>query len=171
MSDPRFLVRHATPADAEAIAAAHVASIRSLGAQAYDPATVEAWGAPRDGSRYRAAMEHGEVFFLALRRETGSQVEAALGFSSYRLEAGKHRTAIYVRGGAARAGVGRALFRAAEGEARSRGADELHVDASLAALAFYRANGFEELGPGEHVLPGGRRMACVFMRKVLARTP
>src|SRR5437667_7044354 len=82
-------------------------------------------------------MARGEAFFLALRRDPGTPVEAALGFSSYRLEAGKHRTAIYVRGGAARMGVGTALFHAAETEARNRGVDEIHVDASLVALAFY----------------------------------
>ncbi len=39
--------------------------------------------------------------------------------------------------------------------------------ASLAAVAFYQANGFQELGTGEHALQSGKRMACVSMRKHL----
>ena len=47
------------------------------------------------------------------------------------------------------------------------GATSIHVDASLAAVAFYRANGFGEVGRGNHRLRSGRDMACVFMRKTL----
>jgi len=91
-------VRPATIADADQIADVHVDSIHGLGAKAYDRDVVEVWGAPRDGQRYRTAIEQGELFFIAVE---GRQV---LGFSSYRLEDGKHRTAIYVRGSAARRG-------------------------------------------------------------------
>jgi hypothetical protein len=34
---------------------------------------------------------------------------------------------------------------------------------------FYKANGFEEVGRGQHRLWSGRPMACVFMRKELRR--
>ena len=39
------------------------------------------------------------------------------------------------------------------------------IDASLAAVEFYQAHGFEETGRGDHRLRSGRRMPCVFMRK------
>ena len=68
MSGPvpmRFLVRFATPADAEAICRVHVASIRESCAGDYTPQQIEAWAGPkrpedyiRDGSR-RAALGCG----------------------------------------------------------------------------------------------------------------
>lgn len=48
------------------------------------------------------------------------------------------------------------------------GASSIHLDASLAAVEFYKANGFEEVARGEHRLWSGRPMVCVFMRKMLA---
>ncbi len=164
-----FLVRRATRDDAQVLAAVHAESIATLGAAAYPPEVVEEWVRPCVAQRYLDQMERGETYFLAV--ETGGAA-AALGFSSHRLEAGRHRTAVYVAGRAARKGVGRALLAAAEAEARAAGAVETHVSASLAAVGFYRAVGFEELGPGVHHLRSGRgTMACVFMRKRLGPRP
>jgi hypothetical protein len=59
------------------------------------------------------------------------------------------------------------LFRTAEAAAIAAGGTGIHVDASLAAVEFYTANGFEEVGRGEHRLWSGRSMACVFMEKHL----
>ncbi len=166
MSVKQFAVRPAVKSDSDGIAEAHMASIRSLGAKAYDPEIINDWGAPRTGETYIRAMEKGELFFVAVEREPGKD-ERILGFSSYRFEDGKHRTAVYVRGDVSRSGVGTALFTAAESAARQHGAEEIDVDASLAAVAFYHANDFKELGAGEHKLKSGKRMACVFMRKHL----
>jgi ribosomal protein S18 acetylase RimI-like enzyme len=109
-------------------------------------------------------MEAGELFFVAV---SGPDTARVLGFSSYRVVDGKHRTAIYVRGEAARQGIGTALFQVAERAARERGAPEIHVDSSLAAVDFYKDRGFEEVAVGRHQLQGGPVMDCVFMKKVL----
>jgi putative acetyltransferase len=156
-----FTVRAATLDDVDEIAEVHRESIVTLGATAYAEPIVRAWSGGLTGSRYGSALGRGERFFVALR---GRRM---LGFSSYRVEEGRHRTAIYVAGHAARAGVGTALFRAAERAAVANAARELHVDASLVAIEFYRANGFEELGRGEHPMRDGVTMDCVFMRKAL----
>jgi putative acetyltransferase len=158
-------IRPAVLTDADQIAAAHVDSISSLGTKAYGADVISAWGAPRDGERYRRAMEDGELFFVAI---SSGDKQTVLGFSSYRVEDGKHRTAIYVRGDAARMGVGTALFQEAETAAREHGAKEIHVDASLAAVRFYKEHGFEELAAGQHRLNNGALMDCVFMRKKLS---
>jgi ribosomal protein S18 acetylase RimI-like enzyme len=113
-------------------------------------------------------MAKGEVFFVAVGN-TADTMEV-LGFSSHKADAGKHRTAVYVRRTAARRGVGTALFRLAEADAVAAGADSLFVEASLAGAEFYKANGFEELGRGEYRLASGHKMACVFMRKTLRET-
>jgi GNAT superfamily N-acetyltransferase len=156
------MVRAAREEDAEGIAEAHVDAIRTLGAAGYDRGVVEAWGAARSGERYVRAMAAGERFFVA-EDEDGRIV----GFAAHRVEAGLHRTAVYVRGGASRRGVGTALFRAAEAVAREQGAREIRVDASLVAVGFYGANGFVEVEAARHRLRGGSEMACVVMRKVL----
>jgi putative acetyltransferase len=160
----RFAVRAAEPRDADALASVHVESIRTLGAKAYGPDVIDAWGGPRTGERYLSAMDRERIFVAV---EDGPDVRI-LGFSSYRVEDGRHRTAVYVAGSASRRGVGSALFRAAEEAARQGGATELHVDASLAAVDFYRAQGFVEVRRGQHRLESGTIMDCVFMRKALA---
>lgn len=163
MREP-FLVREATGDDAERIAAVHMESVRSLGAGFYRPEIVCDWGRPRGGERYANAMAGGERFFVAVGGDSDASV---LGFSSYRVVEAKHRIAVYVAGRAARQGAGTALFRAAEDVAGENGALAIHVDASLAAVDFYRANGLEELARGQHSLRSGAMMDCVFMRKVL----
>ena len=160
-----FEVRRAGLADVHGIAAAHLDSIRSLGALHYDAAIVSDWCARIEGGLYARAMARGEVFFIAVGK-VGDTPEV-LGFSSHRIDGDVHRTAVYVRGKAARLGIGSALFRLAEADAIATGATGIHVDASLAAVEFYTANGFAEVGRGEHQLPSGRPMACVFMRKTL----
>jgi putative acetyltransferase len=156
--------RRAGPSDAEGIASAHGDSIRTIGSRYYPPEVVEQWAAGLTADLYRAAMAQGEVFFVATdpARE-GPQV---LGFSAHHSSEG-HRIAVYVRGAASRRGIASTLFRLAERSARDSGAECIDVDASLAAVEFYRAHGFEELGRGEHRLRSGATMACVFMRKIL----
>jgi putative acetyltransferase len=160
-----FKVRRASLADVDEIAAAHLDSIRSIGALYYDPAVVSDWVARIDRELYVKAMASGEIFFVAVSGPNDRP--DVLGFSSHRVDENEHRTAVYVRGNAARLGIGSALFKSAEAAAIIAGARSIHVDASLGAVEFYKANGFEEIGRGEHRLSSGRPMACVFMRKNL----
>jgi ribosomal protein S18 acetylase RimI-like enzyme len=160
-----FAIRTADPDDADAIAAAHVDSIESIGAGFYGADVVRDWGAAIQPGMYRRAMAEGETFFVAVvSRDAGREV---LGFSSHRVDAGQHGVAVYVRGMAARRGIGSALLRIALSSASAAGAPGVQLDSSLAAVDFYRANGFVEAGRGDHRLGSGRAMACVVMRKDL----
>jgi GNAT superfamily N-acetyltransferase len=162
----KYETRRARPADADAIALAHRDSIRSIGPAFYSPHVVDDWEEGLTGDLYRRAMSGGEVFFIATGNIDGA--ELVLGFASdYRIEGSKHGTSVYVRGSAARTGIGSALFALAEAHARARGATCVHVEASLAGVEFYRANGFVETGRGETHLTSGRPIACVFMVKEL----
>jgi len=164
-----FATRRARPSDAERIASAHLDSIRSIGPRFYPPAVVDDWADGLTGDLYVNAMNDGEVFFLALADIDGT--ETVLGFSSdYVREGSQHGTSVYVRGGVARKGVGSALLRLAEAEAVARGATAVCVEASLAAVPFYAANGFVEVSRGHTQLRSGRPIACVFMQKIL-RSP
>jgi putative acetyltransferase len=160
--------RRAGPADAEAIALAHFDSIRSLGSAFYPLDVVEAWGAGLTPDIYVTAMQGGEAFFIA----TGhiDSKPAVLGFSTHRIDDARDGTSVYVRGEAARRGIGTVLLRLAEEHALAHGATRIDIQASLAGVEFYRANGFEEIGRGEALLMSGRSMPCVSMRKILTRS-
>ena len=162
---PTFVLRRATPSDADAIAAAHVDSIRAIGPDFYPQHVVDAWAAGLTRDLYVRAMTDGEAFFVAV--DPGDD-QVVLGFSTHRTEPDEHRTAVYVRGSAARRGVGSALFHAAEADVRASGGTSITISASLAAVDFYTATGFAETGRGEHRLRNGVMMACVFMCKTLA---
>ncbi|HWD39423.1 MAG TPA: GNAT family N-acetyltransferase [Fimbriimonas sp.] len=155
-------IREAKEADYPGIAEAHVASIKAIGPSGYSQEVVELWAAPRDASIYRAASANGESFFVA-EDDRG----AVIGFSSARYS-DVATVAVYVRGDAARIGVGSALLAAAEARLRELGASEIVIDASLTAVRFYETNGYEALGRAEHVLSSGGAMACERMAKSLA---
>ena len=166
MTIPDLEIRPAGTADVHAIAEAHRDSIQSLGAAFYPPGALDAWQAGICADLYRNAMHKGEVFFLASGTLNGRH--SVLGFSTdYCIEGTVHGTSVYVRGDAARQGIGRALLEHAEAHAVARGATSIQIEASLAGVEFYKANGYEEVGRGETRLTSGHVIACVFMRKRL----
>jgi putative acetyltransferase len=158
--------RRAGAGDAEAIALAHADSIRTIGPDFYAAEVVEAWGSGLTPDLYISAMDAGEAFFIAVGELDGHHV--VLGFATHRIDDDQDGTSVYVRGCAVRRGIGTALLRLAEDHARAHGAKRIQIQASLAGVDFYKANGFEELGRGEARLVSGRTMPCVFMRKDLA---
>jgi GNAT superfamily N-acetyltransferase len=161
----RHETRVATAADAGAIADAHRDSIRTLGSAFYAADAIADWQDAVTGDLYLQAMDRGEVFFVTC---AAGQPARVLGFSSdYPIGGTLHGTSVYVRGSAARRGIGSALLRRAEGLALERGATDVQIEASLSGLAFYAANGFAEVGRSETHLPTGRPLACVVMRKAL----
>ena len=158
--------RRAEPGDADAIALRMATPSSRSGLRA----TRRAWSTTGrrslTGDVYRIAMGRGEVFFIATADvDAGTLV---LGFSSdYVIEGSTHGTSVYVRGLAARRGIGSRLLAMAEDHARSGGATGVSVEASLTGVEFYRAHGFRETGRGETHLMSGRPIACVFMSKAL----
>jgi ribosomal protein S18 acetylase RimI-like enzyme len=161
--------RCARLSDVDAIAEAHRDSIASLGPSFYAARDVEAWKANVTGALYLEAMRDGEVFFLALQRFDLAPL--VLGFSSaYRIDDSTYGTSVYVRGRAARQGIGRALLATAENHATARGATCIQIDASLAGVEFYRSNGYREVRRGETRLAPGLSIATVAMRKNLIQS-
>jgi GNAT superfamily N-acetyltransferase len=162
----KFETRRARPSDAERIASAHLDSIQSIGRLFYPPTVVDDWAEGLTGDAYVNAMNGGEIFFVALAQVDGA--ETVLGFSSdYVREGSQHGTSVYVRGDVARKGVGTALLQLAQAEAVARGATTVYIEASLAGVPFYKANGFVEVSRGHTQLRSGRPIECVFMQKVL----
>lgn len=157
--------REAAHADADAMAAAHRDSIQSLGASFYSPEAVAAWQEGVRGQLYLEAMDRDEVFFIATRSNE------VLGFASDSpIDSDKHGASAYVRGSAARRGIGSTLLCLAEARARLRGARSVEIEASLAGVDFYRRHGFREIGRGDSLLTTGAAIGCVLMRKDLSRS-
>jgi putative acetyltransferase len=167
MTSGEVQTRRAHPDDAAAIALAHRDSIRSIGPAFYPPDVVDAWGSGLTPDMYMKAMEGGEAFFIGTGLIDGKP--AVLGFATHRVDDAQDGASVYVRGEASRRGIGTALLRLAEEHALAQGATSIQIQASLAGVEFYKANGFEEIGRGEAVLMSGRSMSCVFMRKSLSR--
>jgi GNAT superfamily N-acetyltransferase len=162
-----FEIRRAEPSDVDEIALAHRDSIESIGPAFYPQEIVAHWQEAIEGQLYLKAMAAGEVFFIAVGETDGRR--AVLGFASdHCAEGQKHGTSVYVRGGSARQGIGSALLARAEVQAVSNGATSIEIEASLAGVAFYKTNGFIEVGRGKTRLTTGRSMECVFMRKDLS---
>jgi putative acetyltransferase len=157
-------LRRATAADAPAMALAHVDSIRSLGPSFYEPRLVEAWAAAVTPDMYIRAMAEGEVFFIALGAVDGEP--AVLGFASHRPDGGDDGASVYVRGSAARRGIGSALWAMAEAHARAHGAGAITIEASLPGVEFYRRHGFLDI-ERSGVQMSGETVPCVVMRKPL----
>jgi GNAT superfamily N-acetyltransferase len=167
MTPGEVQTRRAHARDAEAIAVAHLDSIRSIGPAFYPLDVVDAWSTGLTPDIYVKAMESGEAFFIATGYVDGEA--AVLGFSTHRVDDAQDGASVYVRGQAARQGVGTALLRLAEEHALAHGATSIQIQASLAGVEFYKANGFNEIGRGEALLMSGRSMACVLMRKLLTQ--
>jgi len=163
-----YKIRRADASDADGIAQAHIDSIDSIGPRFYPPASVAAWRFGLTPAVYVDAMKRGEEFFVAvgaIERATG-----VLGFSTHRVDGARHGTAVYVRGIAARRGVGTALFERAQQAAIASGALSLDIEASLAGEPFFTAQGFAEIGRGEVRWRSGEPIAIVYMRKPLRAT-
>jgi GNAT superfamily N-acetyltransferase len=153
----------ANASDVDDIASAHRDSIRSIGPQFYPLPVVNDWEDGVSSALYLSAMEAGEVFYIAKAKDGEP---AVLGFASdYSIDGPRHGASVYVRGMAARRGVGSALLKAAEAHAVGRGATSIEIEASRAGVDFYRAHAFIETGRGETYLRSGRPIGCVFMRK------
>ena len=148
------------------MADAHRDSILRLGAQHYPAGIVNEWAGAVNPALYLDAMEGGEVFFIATGKVAGDPI--VLGFASdYVISGSIHGASAYVRPVAARQRVGSRLLGLAESFGRSRGATEIHIEASLGAVDFYKHHGFVEETRGCVTLQSGAQMPCVFMRKVL----
>lgn len=180
-----YCLRRATPDDVAGIAATHNASIAAIGAQFYPPDVIEAWGYPRDPKKYQESMTNGEVYFVVepvhprvIDTPNHGKVPYLLGASSYGVDPPEpgvrdapehHLRMLYMRPEGKGQGIARALYQAVEDYALSKGARTLHIDGSLAGLAFYKSAGYRETGRYRHEFKRspGRAMEAVKLVKEL----
>ncbi|SEP45028.1 putative acetyltransferase [Rhodospirillales bacterium URHD0017] len=153
-----FTIRPATPADAEALCALHMASVRALCLGAYTADEIEAWLRDRDPQGFRHAMTDGGETILVAERE-----DAVVGFASIKETM---LFGLYVDPAKGR-GAGHLLLQAAEDEVRRRGVSVLSLQATLNAVPFYRQHGFMRQQRST-VRRGGRDLAVLDMTKPLS---
>jgi putative acetyltransferase len=148
-------IRLARASDVAAIATVHAASVRGLCARHYRRREIEQWLAPNPG--LYARMLRTSTVFVA---EASGQV---VGFAAVRL-ASREVRALYIVPGAAGGGLGLRLMLRIERMARAYGLRELHLSATLNAVAFYERLGWRR-DPHDDTASPERR--CVSMRKRL----
>ena len=126
---------------------------------AYTHEQLERWLAGPLPDRFAALVDAGTVFVA----EDGARPVGygALNVATCEVEA------VFVEPEASGRGVGKALLQALEAMARVRGLARLTLSASLNAVPFYSAAGYEALRNEDFRLASGAVLACVVMHKRL----
>lgn len=151
-------IRPAEPADAQAICGVHVAAIGAVDGP-YDDEQVLAWASYPTPDRY-PVEDAGSPLFVA---EADDEV---VGFAELDpTEATVDK--VYVHPDHAGRGVGRALLERVESAATERGLEELSVVASLNAVPFYEAVGYERVGETTKSIAGDVDFPCVLLERGL----
>jgi predicted N-acetyltransferase YhbS len=152
-------IRRARPDDGPGIHVVHTSAIRETCRSHYAPDAIAVWAGRVTPESYGEDLERRDVF-------VADDDGRVLGFGV--LDAGESTVrAVYVHPDAGGHGVGRALLDALETTARLRGVARVHLEASLNAVPFYVAAGWQRERASIRTLAPGRDIACVAMAKRL----
>jgi len=158
---PPVTVRPARAADAPAIWSVHARAIRMSAVSHYTESEVEAWASRATPESYVDAMRMRRLVVAEVPSSEGPRV---VGFGQLHPGEGVVE-AIYVDPDWQRQGIGTALFRALERDARAAGLPGLMLDASINSVPFYAAMGCRQEGLDRHELAPGVHIDCVVMDK------
>lgn len=147
-------IREATLADAEPIWQLHNRSILALCADDYSPAQLADWVAHSTLARQQTRLQQHRVF-------VAEQEGQLIGFVRWN-PATNELCSLFVDPDFVRQGVATALMDTACQDARACGVTEFWLDASLTAVPFYQATGWQ---PGKPMTHHG--LACLRMTKQL----
>ena len=164
-------LREAVPADAARIRDVHLRSIKELGGQAYSETQVAAWGHDRDPAEY--PIDADETHLLVA--EDGD--DGIVGFGWLRDGARDHLratvegelVAVYVHPSVTRRGIGSRLCEALETNADSHGIRSLGLWASLNAVPFYEAQGYDRVTTHTYEYRDGVELTLTEMAKRLSQ--
>lgn len=152
LAEPGIHLRPARLDDAQAISQLMIASITQLCAADHEnePTTIARWVANKSPAHIRALINAGEGAFVATIGPDLAGVVIA--------NAGGEITLLFTSPGFVGRGVGSALLGYAERWMAQQGAQEGYLESSLTAAAFYRHQGWTDLGilPGSFDMPGHR---------------
>jgi putative acetyltransferase len=165
LSHTNIEIRQAILDDAEGIVQVHYDAVHVTAAEHYDESILMEWSS-RNRDRVTKLRNQisdnaeNELMLVAVRNSV------VIGFAEA-VPSKCELRAVYVDPKCGRNGVGRLLLSSLEKLVVERGAEELWLDSSLTAQAFYAANGYTDEGTGMHRLRSGQEMQCVKMRKRL----
>jgi GNAT superfamily N-acetyltransferase len=148
--------------DLSAVRYVHESAMRSLASASYGAHEIEAFRSYVYSPRYADRL----LADTLLTGWLGGDLIATSGWALplERGEAARIR-AIYVRPLFTGLGIGLRMLEAAEASARKSGFTEFAVRATLNAIGFFEAAGYEVISHGSRTLPGGVAMPVAFMRK------
>lgn len=161
-------LQKATVNDAVTIRDVHIASIEGLAGTAYNDDVVAAWAHDRDPDNYPIASD--ETYFLVAER-----VDEIVGFGWMKPVADEYFqssvegeiTAVYVDPSVAGEGIGKYIYSELEAYAYDQNVSSLGLWASLNAVPFYDAMGYERVTDHNHEFQDGVEGIIVEMRKAL----
>ncbi|MFU8804403.1 MAG: GNAT family N-acetyltransferase [Bradymonadaceae bacterium] len=161
--------RRALPADAPTIRDIHSRSVRTLCRSHYTDEEIYAWTSGSEVRSYEEAILGGYEILHIL--ETHQQGMAFSSLSAGSLNTGSSSQAelgaLYVHPDFTGRGYGVELLYFTENQALRLGIETLYLDASLNAVLFYQARGYEILQPSAVVLSGGMELPAIRMKRVL----
>lgn len=150
-----IFIRPVRASDRLQISQLHSESIQQLCTTDYTAEQIQALLADK---KIYGTNSWGDVVLVA---ECG---EIIVGFSAL---VGSAVSAMYVHPKWTRQGIGKQLLQAIEREARSRRLQQLFVKASVTAVPFYQACGYQILNPSQIMVAGRVWIPCVDMQKQL----
>jgi GNAT superfamily N-acetyltransferase len=155
-------LRRARLADATALAGVMRSAVRGLARGSCSPRQLAAWSSLPPLYHAWAMTAGGESYLVATR---GGAVVA------YGARRGGEVTAVFVRPGAARRGVGAALVARLERDAAREGVRTLRIRAARSAIPFYEAIGFRGGRALSVPLPGARLPGRLLTKRLGVRAP
>jgi len=161
---PPVTIRPARADDAPSIWSVHARAVRMSAVSHYTGAEVDAWANRVTPESYVDAMRTRRLVVAEMPGRNGPRI---VGFGQLHPGEGIVE-AIYVDPACERQGIGTALFRALERDARAAGLPGLLLDASLNSVPFYEAMGCRQEGLDRHELAPGVHIACAVMDKRFA---
>ncbi len=154
-------IRLACPNDAVGILHVHQEAILARAGDHYARSTLQAWARGATPDRIaRLEKQIADPGFIVLIAETRDEV---IGYGMA-VPSRQQLRALYVKPNEI-GRVGHSLLGELERLA-FRTSEVLTCDASLNAVAFYKAHGYTEEGGADHVLSSGVSIPCVRMKKV-----
>ncbi|MBS0432530.1 MAG: GNAT family N-acetyltransferase [Proteobacteria bacterium] len=159
MTDTRYSLRRGIAADAPALWAIRSDAVRCTCRGHYPDELLERWAASPLPESFPANIEREYVIVGVV----GSRIA---GFATLKASTAEV-DAVFVAPGEGRRGLGRRLLVHIEDVAARKGLQRLGLNASLNAVPFYEACGYEAISEGVYTTGAGVQIACVRMEKAI----
>lgn len=130
-------IREGVPEDEEAIAEAHVASVRAIDTSAYDDEELAVWESGVASISY--TLDDAETVFLVADHD--GEIAGFAEASADEAELDK----LYVDPAYQDRGIATSLSNEIDVRLRSRGVNSVYVEASVNAVPFYEGVGYEQI--------------------------